>query len=113
MPDHLHLLLCNAGQIPGKMMNRFKGRTSRKIRAVHPGLEVWQSGYWDHVVSRKEGLYTVLLYIFLNPVRKGLVENWWDYPWLGSPILGEVGPQTFSLAAPEDIMWRELLDRGP
>jgi len=113
MPDHVHLLLCNAGQTLGKIMNGFKGRTSRRIRAIQPDLDVWQTGYWDHVVSRNEGLYKVLLYIFLNPVRQGLVENWWSYPWLGSPLLGEVGPQTFDLAAPEDIVWHEILDRGP
>jgi len=109
MPDHVHILLCNAGSNLGTIVNGFKGRTSRHVRNTRPGLEVWQGGYWDHIVRREEGLYKVLQYILLNPVRAGLVDNWWDYPLLGAPLLGEVGPELFSLASPEDIMWRELL----
>jgi hypothetical protein len=76
---------------------------------VHPGLEVWQEGYWDHIVRREEGLYEVLQYILLNPVRSDMVNDWWDYEWLGSPLLGDVGPDFFGHVAPEDIMWRDLL----
>ncbi len=50
MPDHIHLLLCNAGSKLGTIMNGFKGRTSRQVRETRPGLEVWQEGYWDHIV---------------------------------------------------------------
>jgi hypothetical protein len=54
-------------------------------------------------------LYKVLQYILLNPVRAGLVDDWWDYKWLGAPLLGDVGPHMFSVVSPEDIVWRELL----
>ncbi len=109
MPDHIHLLACNAGSKVGTIMNGFKGRVSRQVRGERPALEVWQGGYWDHIVRRSEGLYKVLQYILLNPVRAGLVENWWDHEWLGAPLLGEVGPDLFTLASPEDIIWRDLL----
>jgi putative transposase len=109
MPDHIHLLLCNAGSTLGKITNAFKGRVSRRVRQKQPDLEVWQPGYWDHIVRKEEGLYTVMKYVLLNPVRAGLVNFWWDYEWLGSPLMGEVGPEFFSQASPEDIMWRELL----
>jgi putative transposase len=113
MPDHVHVLLCNAGSTPATIMNGFKGRTSRKVRARQLGLEVWQKGYWDHIVRRSEGLYRVLQYIFLNPVRAKWIEDWWNYEWLGAPLLGDVGPDFFGYAPPEDIMWRELLSGGP
>jgi putative transposase len=109
MPDHVHLLLCNSTVPVGKIMNLLKGRTSHRIRKTHPTLQVWQRGYWDHIVRRQEGLYTVLQYIFQNPVRAGLVESWWEYQWLGSPMLGPVGPDFFGTASPEDIMWLEIL----
>ncbi|RLE23520.1 MAG: hypothetical protein DRJ65_11700 [Acidobacteria bacterium] len=109
MPDHVHILLCNAGSTLGKIMNGFKGRTSRRVRQGKPGLAVWQSGYWDHVVRKEEGLYATLRYIFLNPVRASLVKQWWDYEWLGSPLLGEVGPELFDCVSPEDIVWRDLV----
>jgi REP element-mobilizing transposase RayT len=109
MPDHIHLLICNAGSTLVKITNAFKGRVSRQARQKHPRLEVWMSGYWDHIVRREEGLYKVLQYILLNPVRAGLVDKWWEYSWLGAPFLGEVGPDFFGHASPEDIMWRDVL----
>ena len=109
MPDHIHLLLCNAGSTLGMIMNAFKGCVSRQVRQMQPKLDPWMSGYWDHIVRREEGLYKVLRYILLNPVRAGLVDDWWDFPWLGSPLMGEVGPDFFGRASPEDIMWRDVL----
>ena len=109
MPDHVHMLMCNAGSTLGKITNAFKGRVSRRVRQKQPDLEVWQPGYWDHIVRKEEGLYTVMKYILLNPVRAGLVNFWWDYEWLVSPLMGEVGPDFFSRASPEYIMWRDVL----
>ena len=109
MPDHVHLLICNAGSTLGRITNAFKGCVSRRVRQIRPDLEVWQPGYWDHIVRKEEGLYTVLKYILLNPVRAGLVQDWWDHEWLGSPLIGDVGPEFFIRASPEDIVWRDLL----
>jgi len=110
MPDHLHLLLCNAEVPVSRIMNLLKGRASRRIRQFGwEGVKPWLPSYWDHIVRRQEGLYTVLQYIFTNPVRARLVKDWWEYPWLGSPMIGPVGPDFFGTAAPEDIMWSETL----
>jgi REP element-mobilizing transposase RayT len=113
MPDHVHLVMANSGATPGTIVGGFKGRTSLRVHRIHEGLEMWQPGYWDHIVRRSEGLYAVLRYVFLNPVRAGLVSDWWEYEWSGSPLMGEVGPQFFTSAAPEDIVWRDLLACGP
>jgi len=113
MPDHIHLLMCNAGSALGTIVHGFKGRVSKQVRRLDPELSPWQSGYWDHIVRQEEGLYDVLLYILLNPVRAGLVNDWWDHPWLGSPLMGDVGPDFFSSASPENIVWRDLLVGGP
>ncbi len=109
MPDHIHLLSCNSGSTLGKITNAFKGRISRQVRQKQPELDAWMPGYWDHIVRRGEGLYKVLRYILLNPVRAGLVDDWWDYRWLGAPLMGEVGPEFFTFASPEEIVWRDVL----
>ncbi len=109
MPDHVHLIVCNAGIPISRIVGRLKGRCSREVRQIRPALIPWQKGYWDHIIRRDEGLYSVLQYVLMNPVRKGLVENWWEWRWLGSPMIGEVGPNFFGMAAPEDIMWSEIL----
>jgi REP element-mobilizing transposase RayT len=113
MPDHVHLLMANSGATLGTIVGRFKARTSLQVHRLESDLELWQDDYWDHIVRREEGLYKVLQYILLNPVRAGLVANWWEYGWSGSPLLGDTGPQFFTYASPEDIVWRDLLARGP
>jgi putative transposase len=113
MPDHAHLLFVTAGELLGTAVGRFKGRVSRQARLSKPGLAVWQQGYWDHVVRRTEGILPTLKYILLNPVRAGLVEDWWRYRWSGAPLLGEIGPNLFNRAEPEDVIWCQLLGGGP
>jgi len=112
MPDHAHLLICNAGTKLSTLMRGFKGRISRRVRLKKPGLTVWHSSYWDHIVRREEGLYPTLQYILQNPVRAGLVEFWWDYKWLGVPIFGEIDKDFFNCPSPENIVWREVLGGG-
>ena len=47
------------------------------------GKRLWQKSFYDHVVRKEENLNSVAEYIFNNPVRKGMVENYDDYPFLG------------------------------
>jgi REP element-mobilizing transposase RayT len=113
MPDHVHFLICNSGAGLSRIMNLFKGRVSRGVRLIESDLEIWQAGYWDHIVRKEEGLYKTLQYVLLNPVRAALVEEWWDYEWLGAPLLGRVGPDFFTFVSAEDIVWRDVLGGGP
>ena len=105
--------MCNAGSTLGAIMNGLKGRISLRVHRLNPELALWQQDYWDHIVRKEEGLYGVLQYILLNPVRAGIVKDWWDYEWLGSPLMGDVGPEFFSTASPENITWRDLLAGEP
>jgi len=105
--------MANSGSTLGTILNRLKGRASSRVHQIDPHIVLWQPGYWDHIVRRDEGLYQALKYILSNPVRAGLVENWWDYPWLGSPLMGDVGPDFFNTTKPEDIVWSDLLSEGP
>jgi REP element-mobilizing transposase RayT len=42
---------------------------------------VWQRSFYDHPLRKDEDLLKVAEYIIYNPVRKGLVEDWRDYPF--------------------------------
>ena len=44
----------------------------------------WQKDFFDHIIRKEEGLINVAKYILDNPVRKGLVEHWQDYPFKGA-----------------------------
>jgi len=86
MPDHLHLLL--AGEEDSSLkdfMKTFKQRSGFYFKQHHNTL-LWQPSYYDHVLRKEESLKEVARYIFENPVRKGLVNEWREYPLLGSMV---------------------------
>ncbi len=49
--------------------------------------KVWQRSFFDHALRDEESLEAVARYIVSNPVRAGLVEDWRDYPFVGSMTL--------------------------
>jgi len=89
MPDHVHMILTpliNGGrrQIISliEIMRGVKGASARAInqRMGRHG-PVWQEESFDHVMRSSEGLDAKVDYILQNPVRRGLVADWRDYPW--------------------------------
>ena len=44
----------------------------------------WQKDFYDHIMRTQEDIVAQVKYILDNPVRKGLVVNWEDYPFKGS-----------------------------
>jgi putative transposase len=87
MPDHAHLLL-SASEKMGiiDFMREFKSRSTRA--AWKHGLHgsIWQRSFYDHFLGSDEDCRTVADYIVQNPVRKGVVEQWGDYPFSGSLV---------------------------
>jgi len=96
MPDHLHFLA--EGTEPASDLLHFvkslKIKTSRQY-AAQSGCILWQKGFYEHVLRSTESLQSVAWYIWLNPVRKGLVARPADYPYLGS-CTGMELPATWS-----------------
>jgi REP element-mobilizing transposase RayT len=89
MPDHVHMILTplideSRGQIFSliEMMRGIKGASARRInqRMGRHG-SVWQEESFDHVLRCSEGLDAKVEYVLQNPVRKGLVADWREYPW--------------------------------
>lgn len=85
MPDHLHLILL--GQEPQadawEAMVRFKQQTGYWFHLNRPGV-LWQKGFCDHIIRSRGELTSQVRYVADNPVRKGLVGRWNDYPYSGS-----------------------------
>ena len=87
MPDHLHLL------IEGKEENSdfrgfismFKQKTNFHFKKIQ-GNPLWQKDYYEHVLRKNEDTIQVVKYILNNPVRKGMVAEYRDYPFLGSLV---------------------------
>ncbi|MCX6376634.1 MAG: hypothetical protein NTU88_11475 [Armatimonadetes bacterium] len=98
MPDHLHFIarlqteeprVVDAGArgtVADGMLEhirQFKRYTTR-IWWRHGGEgALWQRSSYDHVFRYSESIDAAVSYVLMNPVRKGLVENWVDYPYGG------------------------------
>ena len=89
MPDHVHLVLTpfidrGRQEIYSlvAIMRGIKGASARAInqRWMRHG-PVWQEESFDQVLRCSEGLDAKVQYVLENPVRKGLVRHWNEYPW--------------------------------
>ncbi|MGB2870177.1 MAG: hypothetical protein WBD36_17140, partial [Bacteroidota bacterium] len=51
----------------------------------HPSVH-WQKDFYDRILRDEEEVERHILYILENPVKKGMVENWKEYPYKGSTV---------------------------
>ena len=90
MPDHVHLILTplvNEAQqrvMPlFEIMKAIKGASAHKInRQLGRHGAVWQEESFDRVLRSSEDVDAKVLYVLENPVRRGLVSDWRQYPWM-------------------------------
>lgn len=87
MPDHLHTVLRGTGPASDlwKTMSLFKQRTGYWLARHRPGVK-WQGDFFDHIVRDEDELKRQMRYVVGNPMRRGLVDNWQSYPFLGSDV---------------------------
>jgi putative transposase len=91
MPDHCHLLIqgkTNNSDLLG-FMKDFKQRSGywlskRSLKAATTSK--WQKDFYDHIMRQDEDINEQIKYILENPIRKGLVDDWKEYPFEGSTI---------------------------
>ena len=90
MPDHVHLIftpLIDYDRMEvwslAKIMDAIKGASAHRInRALGRTGRIWQTESFDHVLRSSEGLDAKIQYVLENPVRRNLVKNSREYPWL-------------------------------
>jgi REP-associated tyrosine transposase len=87
MPDHLHMIISgnNYDSILINAVKSFKQKTGYYFSQQNSYFK-WQKDYYDHIIRDEKDLGNQIMYILLNPVRKGFVSNWKDYPYKGSMI---------------------------
>jgi putative transposase len=85
MPDHTHILA--EGSAPDANLTRFvaqwKQSTGYLLREI-TGTPIWQRRFYDHVLRKATDSEEVAWYIWMNPVRKGMVAEPKQYPFSGS-----------------------------
>jgi len=82
MPTHLHLLI--VGSEDSHLLafvKHFKQTTSFDCAGEVPQL--WQRSFYDRVLREEEDLEDVARYIWGNPVRAGMVDDWEKSPFSG------------------------------
>ena len=85
MPDHVHLLIEGGNEssdLEG-FVKAFKQESGYYYKKV-TGEFLWQKHYYEHVLRQEEGTENICRYIFNNPVRKGLVDEYHKYRFSGS-----------------------------
>jgi len=95
MPDHIHLLLTAAPDIPlEKVVQLVKGGFSFRLKSK---LDVWDRGYFDRRIVDAAAFDMCREYIEQNPVRGGLVTTAGEYPYTsrGRPEMVDPKPEWF------------------
>ena len=82
MPDHVHLLLEAGEKGIIEAVRLIKGRFFRISQNLGKHFK-WQRSFYDHILRKEESIQVVAHYIWENPIKEGLAENWKEYPYLG------------------------------
>jgi putative transposase len=78
MPDHFHLLITPVETLE-RALQLIKGNFSFRARKeLGFGGEIWQTSFYDRRVRDMEEYLSFRKYIHLNPVKRGLAE---EYPY--------------------------------
>jgi REP element-mobilizing transposase RayT len=89
MPDHVHLVIAPgaSGLSISNITGRWKGYVACCLREMALRESPWQRNFHDRILRTDEkspgGLARMIAYVLENPVRKGLVSYWKDYPYSG------------------------------
>jgi len=89
MPDHVHLVLTPMRDSDGapyrlrEILAGIKGASAHSVnRLLRVRGSLWQAESFDHIIRWRDGVSEKIRYICENPVRKRLVADHDDYPWL-------------------------------
>ena len=83
MPDHLHFFVC--GDERFRLGDWIKG-LKRAISAAHSKevrRDLWQPGFFDHLLRSDESYSQKWTYVCENPVRAGLISRAEKWPFQG------------------------------
>ena len=84
MPDHVHLFVQGGSEF---VLGRWvKGLKAAMHRALQARRELWQPGFWDHLIRNGESYSLKWAYVRENPVRAGLVASPEDWPFQGEIV---------------------------
>ena len=90
MPNHVHAVVAISSESGDlRQWVRYAKREASR-RLGRPGM--WQRSYWDRHARAADDVGDMVEYVLNNPVRRGLCEDWSQWPYSWSLWSGGLGP---------------------
>ena len=87
MPDHIHLFIRGGADFSlGRWIGLLKRSLARTAKLSRANGQVWQEGFFDHVLRSDESYSQKWNYVRENPVRAGLVNSPEEWPYQGEIV---------------------------
>jgi REP element-mobilizing transposase RayT len=87
MPDHVHLFVCGDPQfILATWVGALKQSLAKAANRSKSGGQIWQEGFFDHILRSDESMGQKWNYVRENALRAGLVERAEDWPYQGQIV---------------------------
>jgi REP element-mobilizing transposase RayT len=87
MPEHVHLFVCGDPQfILATWIGALKQTLARAANQSRSQGQIWQEGFFDHVLRSDESMSEKRDYIRENALRAGLVDPAEDWPYRGEVV---------------------------
>ena len=84
MPDHVHLFVRGSEVFKlGAWVGHLKQALAKAARLSRAKTQIWEEGFFDHVLRSNESYSQKWNYVRENPIRAGLVKSVEDWPFQG------------------------------
>lgn len=82
MPDHVHFVAQLKDSTLSKLIHSLKSYSANEInKSIKRKGPVWDRGYFERGIRNEKSLIEIIKYCLHNPIRKGMVEDFKDYPF--------------------------------
>ena len=87
MPDHVHLFVRGDHNFRlGPWIGALKQTLAKAAMLSRAKGEIWEEGFFDHILRSDESCSQKWNYVRENPVRAGLVKSPADWPYQGEIV---------------------------
>lgn len=88
MPDHVHLFVCGDPQfVLATWIGALKQSLAKAANQSKSRGQIWQEGFFDHMLRSDESMSQKWNYIRENALRAGLVDRAEEWPYQGEIVL--------------------------
>jgi len=87
MPDHVHLFVCGDSKfVLAPWIAALKQTLAKAAHRSRSDGQIWQEGFFDHLLRNDESMGQKWNYIRENALRAGLVNRAEDWPYQGEIV---------------------------